>query len=282
MLRDARPGDEAQIEAFLARHAETSMFLRSNLRAFGLEGSDDPRATRYWLQGDPVRAVFGRSHAGFLMAQAPEAGADDWAAFGTVLEGMSVAGITGAGDQVTTARAALGLNAHPYSLDRPEPLYRLTLDRLAMPDRPGTLRRARADEGDMLRDWVWDYDTGALGAPDTAATRARVQSTVERILTGDDTRILEVDGQPVAKTAFNARLPDMVQIGGVYTPPELRSRGHARRAAALHLAEARAQGVATAILFASGPAACRAYEAIGFERIGTYTLAILNEPAVVG
>ena len=47
------------------------------------------------------------------------------------------------------------------------------------------------------------------------------------------------------------------------------------------MAEVRAEGVATAILFASGPAACRAYEAIGFQRIGTYMLSILEEPAMI-
>jgi predicted GNAT family acetyltransferase len=40
-------------------------------------------------------------------------------------------------------------------------------------------------------------------------------------------------------------------------------------------------GARTAILFASGPAACRAYEAIGFRHIGSYALAILKEPQVV-
>ena len=45
--------------------------------------------------------------------------------------------------------------------------------------------------------------------------------------------------------------------------------------------EERAHGVETAILFASGPAACRAYEAIGFRRIGAYTLAILKNPITV-
>ena len=73
-----------------------------------------------------------------------------------------------------------------------------------------------------------------------------------------------------------------MQVGGVYTPPGLRGRGQARRAVALHMQELRGEGVQTAILFASGAAACRAYEAIGFRRIGTYSLAILEEPVVIG
>lgn len=64
----------------------------------------------------------------------------------------------------------------------------------------------------------------------------------------------------------------MVQVGGVYTPPGQRSRGFARRAVALHLAEAHGYGVQEAILFAAGTAAVRAYRKLGFERIGDYRI----------
>jgi len=75
-------------------------------------------------------------------------------------------------------------------------------------------------------------------------------------------------------TSFNAELPDMVQVGGVYTPPEFRNRGYARLAVALHLDAARKTGVTRAILFASGDAAARAYRAIGFRQTGHYTITV--------
>ncbi len=106
----------------------------------------------------------------------------------------------------------------------------------------------------------------------------RVETTSE----GDDTRLLIKDDKVLAMTAFNARLPDMVQIGGGYTPPEYRNRGLARRAVATLLREVQGEGVKTAILFASGAPACRAYEAIGFRQIGRYGLAILAEPQTIG
>jgi predicted GNAT family acetyltransferase len=83
-------------------------------------------------------------------------------------------------------------------------------------------------------------------------------------------------------TGFNAALPDIVQIGSVYTPPEFRGQGHARRALALHLAQARDQGVTTAILFASGPAAVRAYQSIGFRQIGEYAQVAFAKPFNLG
>ena len=75
-------------------------------------------------------------------------------------------------------------------------------------------------------------------------------------------------------------MPEAVQIGGVYTPPALRRKGLARRAVALHLAEARAQGSEMAVLFAASDNASRAYEAIGFERRGDYAVLVYETPQV--
>jgi predicted GNAT family acetyltransferase len=72
-------------------------------------------------------------------------------------------------------------------------------------------------------------------------------------------------------------LPDVVQIGGVYTPPALRSRGYARAVVAGSLAAAAAMGVGRSILFTGrdNVAARRAYESIGYRRIGDYGLVVL-------
>ena len=71
MIRAARAGDEAAIDAFLEPHSTSSMFLRSNLANFGLglgaDRSSDPRATTFWVIDDgSIQAVFGRSNAGFF------------------------------------------------------------------------------------------------------------------------------------------------------------------------------------------------------------------------
>ena len=41
-IRQLRPGDEAALEAFLAGRAESSMFLRANLRTAGLVDGSGP------------------------------------------------------------------------------------------------------------------------------------------------------------------------------------------------------------------------------------------------
>ena len=69
-----------------------------------------------------------------------------------------------------------------------------------------------------------------------------------------------------------------MQVGGVWTPPETRGRGYARCVVAGSLLHARAQGVTRALLFTmeSNVAAVRAYEALGFRRIGDYGLMLVR------
>jgi predicted GNAT family acetyltransferase len=88
--------------------------------------------------------------------------------------------------------------------------------------------------------------------------------------------VLWHDGQPVARTGFNAQCPGIVQIGGVYVPPPLRGRGYARTAVALHLAQAASRGVTRATLFSASDMAARAYRAIGFHQIGDWFLGLLD------
>lgn len=281
MIRPARAGEEPAIEAFLARHAETSMFLRANLAQFGLFDRQTPHATEYWLAGAMgIEAVLGLSNSGFLMTQAPKGSEALWRAFAAEVAGRKLAGITGETTQVHAAKRALGLMDAAFGMDEPQPLYRLSLDRLILPDAPGVLRPPVEVDRGLLTRWMRGY-AQELHMTSPARLDQEAQDRTDRALTGGDVRLLELDGEPVAMTAINARLPGMVQIGGVYTPPHLRGRGLARQAVALHMQEERDGGTQTAILFASGPAACRAYEAIGFQHIGSYALAILKEPQVV-
>src|SRR5439155_27320443 len=58
-LRTLQPGDEAALDAFLARHAESSMFLRSNARAAGLVDRGEPLQATYVaaIEGGAIVAV---------------------------------------------------------------------------------------------------------------------------------------------------------------------------------------------------------------------------------
>ena len=86
------------------------------------------------------------------------------------------------------------------------------------------------------------------------------------IRASDNCRVLTDGPQAPSMTGVNAVTAQVVQVGGVCTPPGRRGRGHARRAVALHPAQSRAP------LFSADPAAIAADRAIGFRRVGDRTL----------
>ena len=279
-LIPAEPPDLPAIEAFLAAHSDSSMFLRANLAAHGL---DDSRA-RLGMQvvlsrdGGQITGVFGVTNTGFALVQAPRASGADWAGFARWLAPRPFAGITGEAGQIAAALAALALPPGDFAALTDEPLYRLDLSRLRVATlAPGTLRRPRERDRALLTRWFTDYEMTTLGTPRHRATEMG-EDRADMAIDGDRLRLLDQDGTVVAMGGFNARLPGIVQVGSVYTPPEYRNRHAARTVVARHLQEVEREGVAQAVLFASGPAACRCYEALGFEQVGRYALALLREP----
>ena len=76
----------------------------------------------------------------------------------------------------------------------------------------------------------------------------------------------------------NARIPDMVQIGGVWTMPALRGQGLARAVVAGALLAARQDGVQSAVLFTGkqNEPARRAYRSLGFRIVTEYAIVLLG------
>ena len=136
-------------------------------------------------------------------------------------------------------------------------------------------RRAETEDLAWLVDWRHDYMVETIRMPAGDATRTEARNG----LTGSIARrtlwlLVDRAGAPLATTDFNATLPDVVQIGGVYTPPALRRRGHAQAVVAASLVDARDAGVQRAILFTDGanPSSTSAYRKLGFAVIGDYAL----------
>ncbi|MFY0658895.1 MAG: GNAT family N-acetyltransferase [Shimia sp.] len=269
--RAVKEADLAWIEPFLREHVQSSMFFLSNLNEYGLQGSAD-RAMRIWALHGDRKGLFALSNGGMILMQAPDATKEDWLATHAFWADRELIGCLGDGAQVAAFFEATGMGDRPMSLNEDEPGYRLELAQLTMPECNGFSMVPLGEEHRALAvEWRTAYHGEVLGTPTHKCAEAAAQD-IARCIERDTHRILLRDGEPVAKTGFNATLPDTVQIGGVYTPPELRGQGLARRAVALHLQEAREKGATRAILFAANEAAVRAYESIGFERNGTFSL----------
>ena len=132
----------------------------------------------------------------------------------------------------------------------------------------------------MVAEWEAAYMQEELGEVDSPDFRKQCRETVQRSEKEQRAWILEHRGRAVARTGFNAVIKEAVQVGGVWTPPEWRSRGYARAVVAHSLLDARRKGIPKAILFTGSKnyPARKAYESLGFRHIGHYRLLFLKSP----
>ncbi|PHQ84255.1 MAG: GNAT family N-acetyltransferase [Thalassobium sp.] len=276
-MRPALQADLPAITVFLTEHIATAMFPLSNLARHGWN-SDAPRGPQFWIaqSAGNVTDVLCITNEGMVMPNCPSG---NWAEIAQICANRPLIGLAGDSDQCDSIITALGLeNAHA-GLNGREPLMQLDLVNLVVPKGDGQLVPLANTNLAQMAQWRAAFVIEAMGVdPDRAA--AIGTRDVTTYLANDSHRALMIDGAPVAMTGYNATLPNTVQIGGVYTPPALRGRGYARRAVALHLQEARVKGVTRAILAAANAAARRAYDAIGFEHIGHFTLHLFKTPQV--
>ncbi len=278
MLREAGPDDGAALEAFLSRHAGTSMFMRGNLAAQGTQEREHRHGTRFMLheEGAEIVAVAGITNAGHVMCQAPGQPEAFFEAVAEAFTGRAVAGLGGDPEQVAALEAALGLEGADFILRRDLPLFELELAHLRLPDVAMTLRAP--DPADVA--WLSDWFVGFLTETELAGASEGMKAAAAYV-NARDARLGLVGGKPVAMTNFNARAFDTVQIGGVYVPQAARGQGYGGAVVARHLEVARETGINRAILFAASEYAVRSYERIGFKAAGSYKLAMLRDPVIV-
>ena len=280
-LRVLQAGDEPALEAFLSGHADSSMFLRANARAAGLVDHGRPLEATYIaaFEGDRITAVAAHCWNGNILVQAPRQ-LNDVVRAAVARSGRAVAGLLGPWEQVVAARQALGLEHAPTAPTGRDELFSLTLSNLIVPEplraRRVTCRRSDAADLDLLVAWRVAFNVESLGHTDGPDLRARSREDVTRTHEAGSIWMLLAGSEPVSCSAFNSRLPDMVQIGGVWTPPALRGRGYARSVVAGSLLDARRDGVTRAVLFAEDPAAKRAYLPLGFRVVGDYGLILFT------
>jgi predicted GNAT family acetyltransferase len=282
-IRVLQPGDEAALEAFLLPRIETSMFLLGNMRAVGLVDRGEHLQGTYVaaFEGDQIVGAAAHYWSANLIVQAPVQ-VEALCRAAMEASGRRVGGVLGPAAQVQVAKDALNLRKDAVGLDQTEKLYSLSLADLIVPEglRTGHLagRRIQPRDVEQVTAWLVAFSLEALHEEDNPALRERVRAGIERKQVQGLTWVLEDEGQPVSTSGFNTTTAEAVQIGGVYTPPELRSRGYGRAVVAASLLDARAEGAERSILFTpvENIPAQRAYEALGYQHIGDYRLLLLR------
>jgi len=282
-IKILKAGDEAALELFLTPRIDSSMFLLGNMRIAGFDDDGEAYQGTYAaaFQNDEIVAVVAHYWNGNLIFQAP----DHLEALLPVVikaSGRAVKGLIGPNGQIDDTKAFLGLGEDDYQVDEPEKLYGLSLNALIEPEilSDGVVngRLATITDVELLTRWRVAYSLETLGDVDSPELWKRCQNSVERAIKGNNIWLLEENGRFVSTTAFNTAIKEAVQVGGVWTPPQFRSRGYARAAVAASLRDARAEGVPNAVLFTGegNIAAQKAYEALGFRHIGDYCITLLK------
>ncbi len=277
------------LDVFLAAHADTSMSLRSNLQKIGTGRRHHPLSGCYFgavsddgaIHG--VLAIFGNGNV-FVQtggAPVPRGLIDVFCLENT----QPLAGFFGPADQAQNVIDMLGMGDAVFTINACDAFYRLDLANLIVPQNARSdsfqmVDAERIDRNTLLR-WLRAYEIEALGGQDTPALDSRVAGRLVHALNDRNMWALIVDGVAVSLSGFNAELPDMVQVGPVWTPTEHRSNGYARILVAKTLLAARARGVTHAVLSTDSPAAARAYEAIGFSHCGSYRIALSGSPVAL-
>jgi len=274
------PADEPALLAFLDAHLESSLFLVGNVLSAGLEDRGEALHGVYAAAFDAgaMTAVAAHYRNGIVLVQG-DAGIEQAASDAVAASGRAVAGLIGPLHLIVRARRALGMDGRATRKDDAEILYGLALDRLRVPALLGSARvacRAPTPEelGGLLVDWRAAYAIETLGAVRGPALREEVRATLASASPAG--WLLLDDSVPVAYSTFNAQARGVVQVGGVFTPPEHRGLGYARAVVAASLLEARATGATRSVLFTgrTNTAARRAYTALGYEERGPFGLAL--------
>ena len=284
-----QPTDQPKLETFLAPRLESSLFLASNSRQAGLIDNGKQLEGTYsaaWQDGEIIGVVahFWNER---LIAQAPIPLIQPLCRLAVQASQRGILGFLGVSNQVNEMLRFMPANS-PIQFDEEEILYQLALDALKMPaslqNETLIVRQATIHDHETLGIWRAEYNVEALNAPDNHTTRQSAYIRVGEAIEKGSLWVAEADGELMACSGFNAILPEIVQVGGVYTPPAKRSRGYGRSAVAGSLRDMQQQGATKAILFTGegNLPARRAYSALGFSAIGDYRILQFCQPIQFG
>ncbi len=274
----------APLVQYLGHHPDTSMFLRSNLHRDGLGGPSGAHHATYVgaFDGEQIVGVIAHYWTGVLIPQAPVELIDALARLVVGMSGRPVTGVVGPAQQVAPVRKALGLSDAYARMDSAEYVYSNTLAGLEPPPLAQgdvlELRAVSEVEDEPVLSWYRAYEIETLGAREGADLESAVRARLRRNRKDGLAWIAHHEGEPVCVVGFNARLPDVVQVGGAYTPPEHRGSGYAAAASVKLLCQVRDEGVERASLFIQRDnlAAQRTYESVGFQRVGEVQLVLFT------
>jgi len=130
MIREAVKGDETLIESYLAKHFTSAMFMRGNLRDFGIGNTEAPYGMRFFIrEEDEVTGIGGVGNGGAVMLQSEDNPAELVAHMRATLPvGFKPNVTTGAPEMVAAIISGFGMVNAPAQMDETEPLRKKLSD----------------------------------------------------------------------------------------------------------------------------------------------------------
>jgi predicted GNAT family acetyltransferase len=262
---------------FLERHAETSLFLLSNIRAFGPRiGESLYSANLKGLRcGHEWRGVFCVTRGGTVLAQtAGEIGSAVQILQSCRTEAIPIRGVVGEW-QITSAIWDLLVTSgeiQPGFVSK-EISYRLDLRTANPPPSSGVVRMLTPDDYDQWERLEMAY-LRETGIPEQGTREQYKSAFVRSTRLGHWWGAFEGE-RLIALAAIIALHGSLAQVGGVYTVPERRGEGLALAAMSTLVNDSRdAHHLEQLFLFTGeeNVAARRLYESLGFERFGHFGL----------
>lgn len=282
-IRILTAGDESRLSAFFERAPDRSLMQRANLARAGAGWSGQRYGGVFAgaFEGERLTGVIAHYWNGFLLPLVGDIARDFRPLLARLLDAspLQVNGVVGDWDQVSATLMHPRINGRAVRRRAREILFGLPLAALRVPEplRFGeiTVRPIEADDVPMLTAWRMEFLVDTFKLTRGPATFDEAANDLAAALEEKRGFVVEADGRMLAYSGFNAALPDVVQVGGVYTPPFARARGLARAAVAGSLLKARESGARRAVLFTdvANVAAQRAYGALGFNAIGDWGIA---------
>ncbi len=280
-VRVLREDHRGALTAFLDSRPDTHLFLRANL-AHGRMEDDGKRHDGTWVgtirDDGTITSIAALFWNGVCMLQTP-------AHIDEILDMLAAAAprelIEMSGPTAQIERALLHGLVRDRSLQgrHDSSVMTLALAQLSVPQPLDSgavaVRPPMGEELGLVSEWHAAFNEEVFGDPRSAESDLKARQWIRSIHDARRGGVATVDDKPVSYGAITGSLDDTVNIGAVYTPPELRGRKYAQCVVAGLLRDAAGDGAKHACLAVSkeDPLAGRVYAALGFRPAFDWTIA---------
>ena len=284
-IRQLTDDDAHEVDTFLKPHTVEALYLRSNAAKAGFIYKGN------FFEGEYIGAFYQEQLVGVVSYQwlntllvfAVEE--DCIPMLATALEPYllkrhgKIEGILGLKAQGNTLCNALGITPEDMRVCEPVWLYTFDTNKSTPVFHSHTVRLARMEDKETLVTWCVSFNTEVLNSSPSPESTEDAIKDLEQRLQDQELVILEIEGTLRSFCGMSGFIPEAAMIGPVYTPPYHRNQGYARDVVkgAIALAKQTKPTLEKIVLFASNPAAMKAYSNIGFTYHADFFLGLLKE-----